>query len=120
MRFPLIISLTIVVSTVAGSAQTHHKQAVKPYHEEKSKSGAVPMPVQRDSGSQQLRKIEQDAVKSMNVRKQSPRSQRLAPVKVEHERANAPINFSSAASGKASGATQGKNPYMGRLKEKTH
>jgi hypothetical protein len=117
MRFLWILTLALVAVTVPAGAQQKNK-VVKPSREEKTaKSGpALKASTPRTSSSQQLQKLEQQTVKSAAGPKSSGRTH-VASVKTQHERANAPIHFTSGT-GAHGGSSGTANSSKSRVRTK--
>lgn len=123
MRFSLLLVLLWAGLSMTSFAQTHqHKPKAKPHHDREFKQQKSVVPLKGaakadSSASQQLRKIEQEGAKSQGAKK--GQAEKLKPVKLPHEKPNAPIRVSGGAKGDhGSMATQGANPYKGRLRQK--
>lgn len=119
MRFPWILALAVVGTTIVAPAQQRqNKLVVKPSHEGKSKSGpAVKAPSGRTSGSAELQKVEQQTAKSAGGGRSS--RPHVAAVKTPREKPNPPIQFASGTGGRGSG--QGApNSSKSRVRTKGH
>lgn len=124
MRSLSLLALILAGLTLAASAQDYKVPKAKPYHsesmEKQSKTGGTNKQLTpQTANSVELRRLEAQTAKatgSNQAAKQRARSARV--VKTEHEKANAPIHFSSAAGTKSGMNNQGKNPYKGRLRQK--
>jgi len=124
MRSWLSLILALAWVTIPATAEKPQKPKAKPTHsEEKEGKGSaktVKPPTNRNSSSQELRKIEQSSAKTPGARKgdssKAPRT--AAVVKPEKQERNPPIQFSSGGGGGKGSKGKGSDPYKGRLKHK--
>jgi hypothetical protein len=121
MRVAVVLVLALASLSLTAAAQQHHRKITgKPSRQDSAGKSTVPARVPNaDSGvARELRMAEQSGAKA-GVGKGAVAHRRVAPVKMEREKANPPIRFGTAAStGHAVQNNQGTNPYKSRLKQK--
>jgi len=122
MRFWLSLILALAWVTIPATAQKPQKPKAKPTHsEEKESKGSaktVKPPTNRNSSSQELRKIEQSSAKTPGARKGDSSKAPRPVVKAEKQERNPSIQFSSGGGGGKGSKGKGSDPYKGRLRHK--
>jgi len=124
MRFSWAVAVALAGISVSGLAQQDNTFKVKPSHTtEKTPKSSVPIKTASTSASanKDLKNLEhQTAKSSAPIRSAGQRTPGKAPaLKPAKTKPNPPINFNGSGSGKSAGmASQGTNPYKGRLRQK--
>ncbi len=128
MRFSLAVAVALAGLSVSGLAQQNNTFKVKPSHTEKAPRSSVPInqtgmgPASTSaSANKDLKSLEhQTAQASAPIRSTGRRTPAKAPaLKSAKTQSNPPINFNGSGGGKSAGmASQGTNPYKGRLRQK--
>jgi hypothetical protein len=129
MRFSLAVAVALASLSVSGLAQQNNTYKAKPSHTEKAPRSSVPVsktamgPASTSaSANKDLKSLEhQTAQASAPIRSAGRGTPGKAPaLKPAKTKSNPPINFNgSGGGGKSAGmASQGTNPYKGRLRQK--
>ena len=122
MRVGTWLVVAVLGWSLTASAEEPHKiRAPKQSRESKTVKSSVPVrePKTDDALNHQLRAAEQNTTKMGLVKGPARPHHTRVNLAATKEKPNPPIHFSSAASGgHAMSATQGSNPYKGRLREK--
>jgi hypothetical protein len=127
-RFSLAVAIVVVGLGMSGLAQQDNTFKVKPSRPEKQPK-STSAPVTKTAGpatssaanSKDLQSLEHQTAKASGPSRPAGNAgKKTAPaLKPAKDKANPPINFSGAGSGKSAGSNkQSSNPYKGRLKQK--
>lgn len=124
MKFSVVLALVLMGSNITASAQKLEKPKGKSVHskekESKSTGRAIKEPANRNSASQELRRIEQSSAKGAGSKQMvSGKAAHTKPLLKAKKEVNPPIRFGSGGSaGKGAKGSKAADPYKGRLKQK--